>query len=394
MKKIIIFAEEDEPKQIVMKKKLFLLLAMITLINSGYAQVVHPFRAENVYNTLKEGIATDLEHRNDMARLLSTMDTLITGKVLYWCDGRYVFTTRYDLDVKKIVSGYDYHSTKDVVPTKDVFWLNVDGGKIVEEYGDKLTVTVEQIGQYTMLVYRDTQNHPVKAFYSIEEKECKTHSWQDYIFIHYILAGNYCLENDKHSVFGPKMDFYEGSKYDHDPGIFQIEFVPETNLINVSYGKGRVSHGNPKSPKHGKMPGGGGAGAKMGPMKWQVQLTSQGLLVKIVKDQPFVDHNPRLDNKDNNVLTKVQCPWQGVDGKWAFASVLPLTHELLKLFPKDALELMCAEIYARHGAAFDDTETQNYFNAQKWYKKSKSPTELSDIEKFNAALIKQVMAGE
>ena len=76
-----------------MKKNLLLLLAMITLINSGYAQVVHPFRAENVYNTLKEGIATDLEHRNDMACLLSTMDTLITGKVLYWCDGRYVFTT-------------------------------------------------------------------------------------------------------------------------------------------------------------------------------------------------------------------------------------------------------------------------------------------------------------
>jgi len=93
MKIIIIFAEEDEPKQIVMKKIIFVFLAMITLINSGIAQVVHPFRAENVYNTLKEGIATDLEHRNDMARLLSTMDTLMTGKVLYWCDGRYVFTT-------------------------------------------------------------------------------------------------------------------------------------------------------------------------------------------------------------------------------------------------------------------------------------------------------------
>ena len=34
---------------------------MITLINSGYAQVVHPFRAENVYNTLKEGVATPTE---------------------------------------------------------------------------------------------------------------------------------------------------------------------------------------------------------------------------------------------------------------------------------------------------------------------------------------------
>ncbi len=374
-----------------MKKKILLLLAMITLINSGYAQVVHPFRAENVYNTLKEGIATDLEHRNDLACLLSTMDTLMTGKVLYWCDGRYVFTTRYDFDDKKIFSRYNYRSTKDVVPAKDVLFLNIDGDKVVEEYGDKLTVTVEQIGQYTMLVYRNALNLPVKAFYSITEDECKTHRWQDYIFIHNILAGNYCLENDKHSVFGPKMDFYEGSKYDRDPGIFQIELVPETNLINVIYGKGRVSHGNPKSPKYGKVSGGGGAGAKMGPMKWQVQLTSQGLLVKILKDQPFVDHNPRLDNKDNNVLTKVQCPWEGIDGKWAFTSVIPLTHELLKLFPRDALELMYTEIFARHGAKFEVEKTQKYFDAQKWYKKSKSPTELTDIEKFNAQLINEVI---
>lgn len=374
-----------------MKKNLFLLLAMITLINSGYAQVVHPFRTENVYNTLKEGIATDLKHRNDLIINANTNDTLMTGKVLYWCDGRYVFTTRYDLDVKKIVSGYDYHSTKDVVPTKDVFWLNVDGGKVVEEYGDKLTVTVEQIGQYTMLVYRNALNLPVKAFYSITEDECKTHRWQDYIFIHYILAGNYCLENDKHSVFGPMMDFYEGNKYDCDPGIFQIELVPETNLINVIYGKGRVSHGDPKSPKYGKMRGGGGAGAKMGPMTWQVQLTSQGLLVKVLKDQPFVSHNPRLANKENNVLTKVQCPWQGIDGKWAFASVIPLTHELLKLFPKEALKLMYTEIFARHGAKFEVEKTQKYFDAQKWYKKSKSPTELTDIEKFNAQLINEVI---
>lgn len=367
---------------------------VITVLGSSFAQVVHPFEAKKVYNTLKEGIATDLEHRNDMACLLNTKDTLMTGKVLYWCDGRYIFTTRYDFDDKKIFSGYNYHSTKDIVPTKNVLFLNIDGDNVVEDYGDKLKVTIEQLGQYTMLVYRDAQNHPVKAFYSIEERECKTNSWQDYIFIQYILAGNYCLENGKHSVFGPTMDFYEGSKYDCDPGIFQIELVPETNLINVIYGKGRVSHGDPKSPKYGKMRGGGGAGAKMGPMKWQVQLTSQGLMVKILKDQPFVNHNPRLEDRENNVLTKVQCPWEGIDGKWAFTSVVPLTHELLKLFPKDALELMCAEIYARHGATFDDTETQKYFNAQKWYKKSKSPSELTDIEKFNAALIKQAMAGE
>ena len=99
-----------------------------------------------------------------------------------------------------------------------------------------------------------------------------------------------------------------------------------------------------------------------------------------------------LPDKGNNVLTKVQCPWQGIDGKWAFASVIPLTHELLKLFPKETLELMRAEIYARHGDTFKSAANQKYFDQQPWYKKSGKKVILTDIEKFNVALIKQVMA--
>ena len=128
----------------------------------------------------------------------------------------------------------------------------------------------------------------------------------------------------------------------------------------------------------------------MGPMVWQVKFTQAGLDAVVTEDQRFVDHRPRLA-QGNNVLTKVQCPWQGVDGKWAFASVIPLTHELLKLFPKDVLELMRAEIYARHGDTFKSAANQQYFDQQSWYKKKGKAVVLTDIERFNVALIKYIM---
>ena len=128
----------------------------------------------------------------------------------------------------------------------------------------------------------------------------------------------------------------------------------------------------------------------MGPMAWQVKPTGDGLEACVAHDEPFVDHRPRLE-EGTNVLTKVQCPWQGVDGKWAFSSVIPLTHELLRLFPKDVLELMRAEIYARHGDTFKSAANQQYFDQQSWYKKKGKAVVLTDIERFNVALIKYIM---
>ena len=126
----------------------------------------------------------------------------------------------------------------------------------------------------------------------------------------------------------------------------------------------------------------------MDPMEWQVTPTVDGLRVHVVRDEPFVDHLPRVE--DNSVVTFVQSPYEGIPGKWAFASVIPLTHQILKLFPKEVLTLMRGEIYARHGDTFSNPDTQRYFNAQPWYKKSGKRVALTDIERFNYALIKQV----
>ena len=60
------------------------------------------------------------------------------------------------------------------------------------------------------------------------------------------------------------------------------------------------------------------------------------------------------------------------------------------LCPKEVLKLMRGEIYARYGDTFADPDTQAYFDAQPWYQKR--PGEkitLTDIERYNYALIKQ-----
>jgi len=388
-RKITIFAIANQNDSTMKQKVILFLLAIIAF--GAYAQDYHKnmFWSDlrNINTLLNEGLTTNFEHRNDKRQVLNTKQFLLSNEEQLWTDGRFIFSTMYNRKTKFIYAGYNQSmepTSRMAMPHK----MNVVGDKVKVAGETSLTVTVEKLGQYTMLVYRNTQGAPVRAYYSITNDMRNNGNWT--IFLHYVLAGNYLLDNGENAVFGPHLEFYEGKRYNHDPGIYNFYLHPDDNLIDIIYGEGRVSHGDPNSPKYDKMPGGGGAGALMGPMVWQIQLIKQGLYAIVLEDQRFVDHSPRLE-EGTNTLTKVQSPWQGVDGKWAFASVIPLTHELLKLFPKDVLELMRAEIYARHGDTFKSATNQQYFDQQPWYKKSNKPVVLTDIERFNVALIKQVM---
>ena len=242
---------------------------------------------------------------------------------------------------------------------------------------------------FKVLVFRDKAGHVKDVLTQVDEKEAHGNT-AHLIDLHDIYDGLYDVGNGYFCVFGLKADHYVLNHYEQDPGFYAIVNTSYTEIKDVlAYGEGRVSNGDPSSPNYDKMPGGGGAGAIMGPMLWGVEPTDSGVHVKIISDERFVDHSPRLPEKDM-VLTKVVTPYKDVPGRWAFASLRPLTRGLLMRFPANALTLMRGEIYARHGDTFKNPDTQKYFDAQAWYKKSNKPVALTAIEKLNVQLIKAV----
>ena len=332
-----------------------------------------------------ETVNSDQALRASKHVVLSTKKHLLDS-VPAWTCGVQAFETVYDADDHCIAlhiygkrdgeMGHPFGKNK--VVGKQVLSKEVKGAKI----------TVERFGNYTMLVMRNAAGQPIKAFYKIPNEfvqgQCRN------IFLRRILAGNYVLESGEHALFGPKMSHYTEMKWAEDPGYhYEVKFTDDRKSIDIIYGEGRVSHGDPSSDRYGKMPGGGGAGAIMGPMTIRITPIVGGLKVKSIHDEPFVSHDPSF--KDDPTITIFETPYTEIPGKYAFASAMPLTHSLLRLFPKDVLAAIRNEINARHGASFADAEVQNYFNAQPWYKNSgKKAVVLTDIEKFNVALIKQI----
>ncbi|MBQ2490934.1 MAG: YARHG domain-containing protein [Muribaculaceae bacterium] len=375
---------------------IFLTMAMIGSMGAREVKSTHFFTHGNseFAKTITDNMASDLAVRDAKCEVLSVADYLLTGTEQAWCNGLDVITTMYHRD-KHYVHRSNYLSFGQTPfdPLKGDYELVEKGGKVTVKGTPALTVSIEKYGHYVLMVFRDANHKPVKAYYHFDFDEARN-SQRWIKLIHYMLAGNYPLPGDEREhtvVFGPKMSYYTGYKYDSDPGFYDIFVDRETYKIQVIYGFGRVNHGDPSSPKYGKMPGGGGAGALMGPMEWQVTPTVEGLNVKVTRDEKFVDHSPRVcaQGEERN-LPKAQTPYEGLDGKWTFASVFPLTPALLKLFPKEVLKLMRGEIYARYGDTFADPDTQAYFDAQPWYQKR--PGEkitLTDIERFNYTLIKQ-----
>ena len=323
-----------------MKRILFILIAAIgicTLTSATFKE------SEVIKKMLRENVPVQLEHRYDKRQVL---------------------------DINQFLAQH---------PNPIAF----DGINICEiKNRDGLSLSMEKLGKETVFVFRNAIGDPVEVYYNPQRIDKE----QAAIYIHYLLAGNYMLDSGENSVFGIWQDFYKGKAYNTDPGAFYI-FKIENNNIDIMFGGDRVSSGAPGS---GDMPGAGGAGAILPFIKWRVRITVDGVEAKATFDDKYVYHYPSLKD-GTNALSKAQCPWQGIDGKWAFTAVMPLTHALLKLFPKEALELMLAEIYARHGNIFEDSELQQYFDAQPWYKKSKSDIELTDIEQFNADLINEVI---
>lgn len=368
-------------------KRITLFLVMTAIITTAAARerrFSHIDTREAV-QTLAQCFAEHNRARDEARKVLPLSDYLTGKDSHYWTDGNAVYVSLYDPDTRTVtLDNMEVLNPDDVVKRSAMPEIKITRGKATLAGEPRTTVTVERLGASVMLVARDARGVPTRALHHItlDDINARLHEMLPL----FLLSGNYATPSGNHAVFGPKMDFYEGDKYDRDPGIFNYRHDAATGTVSILYGDGRVSGGDPSSPKYGKMPGGGGAGALMGPMEWSVKPTVQGLDVTVVVDHKFVRHSPAIDG--HTALTRVQGPFEGLDGKWTFASVLPLNHYLISFFPPEVRKLIRAEIYARHGDTFRDPATQAYFDAQTWYRRSGRPARLTAVERFNATLLK------
>ncbi len=369
-----------------MKRYFLSLIAMaliaITIVAAEPQFTQMPPHADDL---LRSQLALDLAGRRAPLKVLPPRGMLMGDNAMSWTDGIHIYNT-LRTDVKDEVEMYTFDPFNPRASETQVALMRLRQGKLTLVNDASCRVSVEVLGRDTLLVMRDAAGAPVKAYYHISHEDI--HSGTAHRFVPTLLMGYYSFA-DRHALFGPPMEHYPQCD-DTDPGVFNYYVNPDDNSILISYGDGRINQGDPNSPTyHEKMPGAGGAGAVMGPMVWCVRLTADGLDAGIVHDEPYVFHMPALDEGINK-LTKQQSPYAGLDGKWAFASVMPLTHELLALFPTEVLTLMRAEIYARHGDTFSDPATQRYFDAQPWYHRTAGKVKLTALERFNYNLIKSV----
>lgn len=363
-----------------MKRLFTSAMALLLAIAPVFAQARNRFVTISD-NSLNERFDSDQRHRNDTREVLD-MSMVLNGRAATWFDGAQLITTMYIADESKLgVMRADIFSDDQKA---DRVFYPVKGQRVILPGGKDNKLSVERLGNYVMLIERDASGAVVDACYAINSGELKSGMYLTPI--HSLLAGIYSVDDSKgHPVFGPQMPHYKELTYEQDPGIYALKVDAENHTFNILYGNGRVSDGDPSDPKWDKMPGGGGAGAIMGPMIWSVKPWVIGLEVDIVRDEPFVPHMPRIP--EHALLSRLHGPYENVPGVWAVASVIPLTPQLLRFMPTEALNLMRNEILARHGRWFADPDVQMIFASQPWYKAAEETTKLTDIEDFNISAI-------
>ena len=361
------------------------------LRHRNYARLFSSDRDE-VAARFAQSVTTAMSHRHDKSKARPAASYLRgEGDNLLWTNGVGVYSASYEPEERAVYFS-PIPQSDDVTEIIEIKHLDVKGGTVVLSDKPNVKITVEQVAGRTLLVGRNPQGVPVMVLHNVAEEQAHNGEWT--MVGQMLLWGNYQTPAGDYAVFGPRMTSYLGEDHRPDPGILDGYFINrDFKSIDIIYGNGRPSRGDPSDPRWGKMPGGGGAAAIMGPMEWNITPTVEGLRVVVSHDERFVYHNPSVGNEgDTVVLTLVKTPFEGLDGKWAIASVFPLTEVMLQLFPREILKLMRGEIYARYGDTFNDPATQRYFDAQPWYKRrsGSSPIRLTDVERFNYQLIKHV----
>ena len=241
-----------------------------------------------------------------------------------------------------------------------------------------VTVKHETVGPWDLLVFRNSAGAVIDMAIATSDKEREMNEMID---MNALFDGIYVSAKGDTAVFGAELN----DKRDHFtvcPGVYQVmtytdglpECKPDENYIAFAENRMKVVEMPSISKKYDEQAqciryyadgkeiskkeyefiesrpcGYGGHGSLMGPIVWKVKRTATGLHVELT--QPYDAnqdwrYSPFSDEKFD--LTWVRSVYPGYKGRWAVASVRPLTRNMLRQFDKATLRAMVKGINARH----------------------------------------------
>ena len=295
---------------------------------------------------MKQRMQTLMDARKENLRTLPVSELIEDTQ--FWWSGQQVYVLGYG-ETDNIRPFVPFSTHRDPQPLYTLICKKGKNGTSVmvkDHAGWK--VAMQQVGPWRVLVFRDGTGAVKDCYIGTTWEDVANHKNVQNFSMHDLYDGVYEMKDGTKVVFGPVMEHYKDLGYSCDPGFFFFhtdKYFAVTDTLE--YGGGRVSRGNPSSPKWGKMPGGGGAGAIMGPMQWRVTPSPMGLKVTVIHDEPFVKHSPSIEGGEAE-LTWVEGPYEGINGRLPIASVRPLPTEMLRLLPKGDLHVVMNEILDRH----------------------------------------------
>ncbi len=413
----MLYLQHQEPTNQTIMKRFITMAILMSAFWVANAQRFTQMLNEETAKAHLENRKRKIETRN-IPQLISAFQSEM------WTDGKNYYSGGEDGNKYLL---FPSSNTYDSEPTAS-FEFQAKGLSFQNLTEKGTTVRYQVAGIWKMLVFYDKGGKPFRLMYAITDSP--------YIFgnppLDYqtVINGVYSLKecngeiSEKYlkqthftkMVFGenwyiPKAENYSDDYRGNDPGPYALQSEPNHLLMGFGRHKRvplppipkleirvidgekqyfangeRISAEQYKEFEHIMAPGYGGNAAEGEPARWDVEFTTDGLSVHATPTK-YILYEPDFGTEFS--LTK-DCSSYGFDipGRWAYASVRPLTRYMLSLLPKEVLVLMRGEIYARHGDTFKNPETQKYFDAQPWYKKSNKPVVLTDIERLNVALIK------
>lgn len=253
------------------------------------------------------------------------------------------------------------------------------------------TVKHQMIGEWDLIVFRNAKGAVVDVLIGSDERPRYEDLMRDR---QAMLNGVWVSARGDTASLGNE----PGARYDGCPGAYQLEETengwqilfahnrmkvvdmpvvtkkedPQTGVITY-YGDGKPISKEEYEFIMSRPCGYGGHGALLGPIVWDIQPSADLKKIDVKLTEPYdkeQDFRVSPFDEEQFTLSWVRSLYPGMKGRWAVASVRPLTRRMLRDVSKSGLRDLLADLNSRQG----------------------KPAVMSAVEKLNKSLVTTMLS--